>query len=121
VRSREVAGNRIANAHGDGWWRGVAFLDHIEVVIEGSHFVDLGHRHLHLSRERDEMRGRQAAEAILDLVQVLDQQVTTTGRRAEQGADVFPRLRIDSAALGCSAHACALAFGWDLDGHQRRQ
>ena len=38
--------------------RGLAFLHHVEVVIEGRDLVDLGHRQLHLVGERDQMRGR---------------------------------------------------------------
>ena len=92
VRSRKVAGDRVADAHGDRGWGGLAFLHHVEVVIEGGHFVDLGHRHLHLSRERDEMRGRQSTEAILNLVQVLDQQIPPARCVAEQRADLLARL-----------------------------
>ena len=62
-----------------GGRRRLAFFHHVEVVIEGRHFVDLGHRHLHLGRERDEMRRRQAAVAILNQVQVLDQQIRRRG------------------------------------------
>ena len=33
----------------------VSLFDHVEVVVERRHFVDLRHRHLHLGRERDQM------------------------------------------------------------------
>ena len=99
VRAGQLAGDRIADAHGDRRRRGVAFLHHVEVVIEGRHLVDLGHRHLHLGRERDEMGGRQVAVAVLNLVQVLDQQVAAARRVAEQGLHVFECLRVDTAAF----------------------
>src|ERR1700684_3513416 len=38
----ELAGNRIADAYGNGWRRRFTLLDHVEVVIERSHLVDLG-------------------------------------------------------------------------------
>jgi len=74
------------------------------VVIEGRHFVDLGHRHLHLGGERNEVGGRQTAIPILNLVKVFDQQIATAGRVAEQRAHLFSRLRIDGATFGCRAH-----------------
>ena len=91
--------------------RRLALLDDVEVVIEGGHFVDLGHRHLQLGRERDQMRGGQAAVAILNPVQVLDEQIAPARRIAEQREHVLPRLRIDAASLGRAADARALAFG----------
>ena len=109
VRSRQLAGDRVADADGDRRRRRLAFLHHVEVVIEGRHFVDLGHGHLHLSRERDEMRGRQTAEAILNPVQVLDQQIAAARLVAEQREHFFSRLRIDGAALRRPAHARALS------------
>ena len=56
VRARELAGDRVADADRDRRRRSLAFFDHVEVVIEGRHFVDLGHRHLHFGGERDQMR-----------------------------------------------------------------
>ena len=85
-------------------------------MVEGGDLVDLGHRHLHLSRERDQMRGRQAAEAILNLVQVLDQQVATAWRVTEQGLHLRPCRGIDGAPFGLSAHAGALAPRWGVQG-----
>ena len=87
-------------------------------MVEGGDFVNLGHRHFHLCRKPDQMRGRETAEAILDLVQVFDQQVAASSCVAEQGANLLARLRIDSSTLGCSSHARAFAFRWDFDSHQ---
>ena len=84
VRAGEIAGDRIADAHGDRRRRGLALFDHVEVVVEGRDFVDLGHRQLHLGRERDQMRRRQAAVPILNLVQMFDQQIAPARRVAEQ-------------------------------------
>src|SRR4030095_12432569 len=46
LRSRELARNRIADAHGDRWWSSVAFFYDIEMVVERRHFVHFGHGHL---------------------------------------------------------------------------
>ena len=116
VRPGEVAGNRVADAHGDRGRRGVAFLDHVEVVVEGRHLVDLGHRHLHLVGERHQVGSREMAEAVLDLVQVLDQEVPSPGLVAEQHAHVFTRLRIDPAAFRRGLDALALAFRFGCSG-----
>ena len=112
MRTGEVAGNRIADAHGDRRRSGVALLHHVEVVIEGRHLVDLGHRHLHLGRERDEMRGRQTAVPILNLVQVLDQQIPATGSVAEQCADVFARRGSTARPFGVPRTRPRLPLGW---------
>ena len=60
------------------------------------------------------MRGRQMAVAVLNLVQVLDQQVAAAGCVAEQREDVFARRRIDSAPFRRPAYTRAFAFGSGL-------
>ena len=78
--------------------RGLAFLHDVEVVIEAGDLVDLGLRQPHLLRQRGEMRGREVAEAVLDLVQVLDQEVALTRLVAEERLHLRQRLGIDAAA-----------------------
>jgi hypothetical protein len=56
VRSGELARNRVADAHRDCRGRRLAFLDDVEVVIEGGDLVDLRQCHLQLRRQGDEMR-----------------------------------------------------------------
>ena len=99
ARAGHLAGDRVADAHGDGGRRCVALLDHVEMVIERRHLVDFGHRQLHLGRERDKVRRGQAAEAVLNPVQVLDQQIPPAWEIAEKGAHVFTRFRLDAPAL----------------------
>ena len=82
VRAGEFAGDRIADADGDRGRRSLALFDHVEVVVERRHFVDFRHRHLHLGRERDQMRRGQAAVPVLNLVQMLDQQIAAARRIA---------------------------------------
>ena len=80
-------------------------------MIERGHFVDFGHRHLHFGRERDQVRRGQAAEPILNLVQMLDQQIPPTRGIAEQRQHVLARLRIDPAAFRGRARALERLFG----------
>ena len=104
-----------------------AFLHHVEMRVEGRDLVDLGERKLHLGGERGEMRGREMAVAVLDEMQMLDQEIALAAARAKQRADLVERGRIDLAALGGAARAAAAVaigaspFGcrrlpWDLKG-----
>src|SRR6185503_14778518 len=101
--------------------RRVAFLDDVEMVIERRHFVHLGHREAHLLRERDEMRGAQAAVPVLDAVQVLDQQVAAARRVAQQLAHLRERLGVDGPALGMRTNAPARAEARNVDGNGSHQ
>ena len=67
--------------------------------VEGRDLVDLGKRELHLLRERREMRGREMAVAVLDQMQVLDEQVAPALALAQQRADLVERARVDLAPL----------------------
>jgi hypothetical protein len=98
-RARHFAGQAVAHAHGQRGGCGLAFLDDVEVVVEGGNLVDLGLGQLHFLGQRRQVRGRQVAEPVLDLVQVLDQQVGLARLFAEQRLDFGQRLRIDAAPL----------------------
>ena len=67
--------------------------------VEGRDLVDLGLRHLHLGRERSEMRGREMAVMVLDQMQMLDQQIAPARPVGEQRLHVVQRGRIDLAAF----------------------
>jgi hypothetical protein len=86
---------------------GGAFLHHVEMGVEGRDLVHLGERELHLLRQRGEMRGGEMAVAVLDQVQVLDQEIAPALALAQQGPHLGERLRLDLAALGCPAGAVA--------------
>ena len=75
VGSGKVTGDRIANANRDRGRRSLAFLDNIEMVIKSRDFVDFRHGHLHLGGKRNEMGRGEAAVAILNLVEVFDQEI----------------------------------------------
>ena len=99
LRARHRAGERVADAHRDRRGRDLAFLHDIEMRVEGRDLVDLGLRELHLGGERREMRGGEMAVAVLDQMQVLDQQIAPARLVAEQRAHLVERRRIDLAAL----------------------
>ena len=84
ARAEQLAGDRVADAHGQGRRHPLAFLDDIEVVVEGRDLVDLGGGELHLLGERDDVCGRDAVIAVLDPVQVLDEQIATPRLLAEE-------------------------------------
>ena len=93
----DLARQAVADANGQRRRRGLAFLDDVEVVIEAGDFVDLGLRQAHLLCQGGEMRRREVAEAILDLVQVLDQEVTLARLGAEKRLDLRQRPGIDAS------------------------
>ena len=69
-------------------------------MVEARHLVDLGHRQAHLLGKRREMRSRQVAVRVLDFVKMLDEQVATARRIAQQLANLLQRPRNDPATLG---------------------
>ena len=113
--SGELARDRVADTHGDLRWRGVAFLDHVEVVIERRDLEHLRLRQLHLVGERREVDRAQVAEAILQLVQVFDQEIASARLVTEQLEHLSTRLRVDAPA----ARRLALALARRCLGNDR--
>ena len=93
------ARQRIAHPHGDGRRRRLAFLHDVEMGVKGRDFIDLGKREPHLLRQRDKMGGREMTVAVLDQMQMLDQEIAPAFALAKERAHLFERLRIDLAAL----------------------
>src|SRR6266849_4417343 len=92
--------------------------------VEGRDLVDLRERELHLLRERGEMRGGEVPVAVLDEMQMLDQQVAPALPLPEQRAHLGERRRIDLAALGgawraAAGGAIARVRGRNVDVHGR--
>ena len=88
----------------------LAVLDHVEVVIEGRDLVDLGHRHLQFRSQRDEMHVGEAPEAVLDQVEVFDQQIGAARPVAEQFENFGAGFRINGAPLGSASDPGPLPF-----------
>ena len=89
------AGEAVADPDRDRRRRRLALLHHVEVGVEGRDLVHLRLRQPHLVRERRQVLRRQAAVAILDQVQELDQQVPPPRPLAEKLADLVRRRRLD--------------------------
>src|SRR6267143_424003 len=99
LRTGQIARDGVANPHGEWRRRHLAFLHHFEMVVEGRHLVHLGQRQAHFLRQRGEVRSRQVAVAVVDAVQVLDQQVAAAGSIAQQPPHVLEGLGVDRSAL----------------------
>ena len=67
--------------------------------IEGRVLVDLGEGEPHLVGKRGEMRRRDLPIAVLDQVQMLDQEIAPARARAETGLDLGPGRGIDLPPL----------------------
>ena len=112
------AGQAVAHAHRQAGGSVAAFLDDVEVVVEGGDFVHFRLRQLHLGGQGRQVARGQAVEGVLNLVQMFDQHVGRARAVAQQGAHFFERSRFDPAALGCFALALAAgAFDFDGDDH----
>ncbi|SRR5260221_2648485 len=68
-------------------------------MVERRYLVHLREREAHFPGERREMRGREMPVAVLDAVQVLDQQIGAARRVTEQRLNLIQRLGIDLSAL----------------------
>ena len=73
--------------------------------VEGRDLVDLGLGKAHLVGKCRQMRGRQMAVAVLDQVEMLDQEIAPARPLAEQGAHLLERRILELAALGMTAVA----------------
>src|SRR5207249_8129363 len=67
-----------------------------------------GSRQLHFLSERDDVRGRDVPEGILDAMQVFNEKIGTPGRVAQDLTYLGLRVRIDLAALGLRPRATSL-------------
>src|SRR5205085_2377860 len=86
------------------------FLDDVEVVIERSDLEDLALRHAHFFRKGREMPGGEMPVAVLQLVQVLDQEVGAARCVPEKLTHLGQHRRARTAALGAAALALPHIF-----------
>ena len=75
LRAEHLAGERIADAHGQRRRRDLAVEHDVEMRVERRHLVDLDQRQLHLLGQRHQMPGVQTAVIILQQVEIFDQQI----------------------------------------------
>ena len=98
LRAGELAGQRVAHAHGERRRRGLALAHHVEVGVEGGGLVHLGHRQVHPVGERAQVAQREVAEAVLQRMQVLDELVAIAAGAGEQGLELVERGGVGLAA-----------------------
>jgi hypothetical protein len=67
--------------------------------VEGCDLIDLGQSEPHFLRQSGEMRGRKMTVAILNQVQMLDQQIAPPLALAKERTYFLKRARLDLAAL----------------------
>src|SRR5215472_1545917 len=83
--------------------------------VESRDLIDLGQSEPHLGRQCGKVSGREMAIAVLNEVQVLDQQIAPTLAVAKQRTDLFARLGIDLPTLwrarGAASAGIAATFG----------
>ncbi|MDQ3197102.1 MAG: hypothetical protein ACR2FI_06045 [Burkholderiales bacterium] len=70
------------------------------MMVEARDLERFRHRQFHFSGERDQMRRRNAAIAILNFMQMLDQEIAPAWFGTEQFAHFGQRSRLGNASLG---------------------
>src|SRR3546814_18916435 len=68
--------------------------------VEGGDLIDRRHRQIHLLGQRAQVARRQVAVAVLNQVQVLDQQIRPPRAVAQQSLDLFRRFEVELPTLG---------------------
>ena len=94
------AAQAVADPDGDLRRRRLAVEHDIEMGVEGGDLVDLGHGQRHLLGERVQVRGGEPAIAVLDQVQVLDQQVAVARALVQERSDFFACDGFELPSLG---------------------
>src|SRR6516162_11473215 len=91
----EFAAEAVADADGDPRRGGLSIHDDVEMGVERGNLVDLDQRQPHLLGERRQMARMQAAEMVLQQMEMLDKQIATPLAVAEQCLNLGERRRID--------------------------
>ena len=98
-RAGEFAAEAVADPHSQRRRRCLAVHDDVEMGIERGDLVDLDEGEPHLLGQRRQMARVQAAEMVLQQMQVLDQQIAPPLAVAEQCLHLGERRRIDLPSL----------------------
>ena len=77
------------------------------MVIKRGDLIDFGGCETHLARERGKVGRRDVAVAVLDPVEVLDEEITPPRLASQQRLHLGQRLRVDCATLGEAARFAA--------------
>ncbi len=95
-----AAAGAAAQAQRGRRWRRFSVRDDVEMGVERCHLEQLGHRQVHHLGQGGEDGHRQMAKAVLQPVQVLDQQVSPQRRLAQYLKHCLCCRRVGDAALG---------------------
>ena len=114
LRAHHLARQAVAHADRDFGWRGLAIEHDIEMGVERGDLVDRGHRQFHLVRQRPKVAARKMAVAVLDQVEILNQQVALARPVAEKFQDFGLRGGIELTSFGKDRRLAAAGSGVDL-------
>ena len=95
-----LASQAVTDPNSQAWRRRLPFLDRVEMGVKGRDFVDFGLRKAHFFGKGAHMGCGQVAEAVLDQMQKLDQEIPIARAVAEQVPDLDQRLVVELPALG---------------------
>ena len=112
IAQRDTAGHRagqaVADPHRDRRQQSV-IADGLEVVVEARDLGDLGHAKLHLVGQCDQVALEQRAVVVVELVQQLDQPVTSVRPRPDQRTQFSHGSVLGLAAFQAASTAAGLA------------
>ena len=103
------AGDGIAHPNGRGRGRGLALLHHVEMGVEGRDLVSGRLRQTHLLAQRPQMGRGDIMIAVLNQVQIFDQQIGATRLAAQQFLYVLERVVFELASFGKASGPLARA------------
>ena len=99
--SEHGTGQAVADADRQRFDRSIAFLDDVEMGVKRCHLEDLGKREPQLVGQGRKMGSADLVIAILDQMQIFDEQIGPAGLHANQRGDFLDGRRIRLAALRC--------------------
>ncbi len=109
----------FADADGHRRRARLVIAQHIEMMIEGRDLIGFGHRNAHLFRQRMQPAGGNAAFAVLNEMQIFDQQIAAARPISQKRADGLHIGFIELAPFGKEPPAPARAthFNWIFEAH----
>ncbi len=113
LAAQQCAGKAVAHPHRDWRRRRLVVHDNVEMGVERGDLVDLGQSEAHLLGQCHQMARMQAAEMVLQQVQVLDQQIAPAVAIPQQRLHVGECRRIDLPALRVIGAAPPSGAGMD--------
>ena len=91
-RAAKFARQAIAYAHGQAGRWCLALLYNVEMRVEGCHFVHLGHRPVEQGAQCRDVRRRNVAVMVVDLMKVLKKKIGPKGTGAQEVAELRARM-----------------------------